>query len=592
MSRQKGLQETQYQHPSWFLPPSTCKQISNWLRTLLTPAFSEGNDGDWSTFSIRLGDDESAQTTRAMLSTAGPQIIAVLSAICNGSTSIAICAASRGGTFNISKASTWNDQGGFNLGLFEANLGYGDVIAELGLDTVGLGLSSALGPSLKDQVVAGIIDERYWYGQLGLSVQPTNFSTFSSPQPSFFQSLYSQKLIPSLSWAYTAGAKYRNKGVFGSLVFGGYDASRFTPNSLSFTFASDVTRDLVVGLQSIVSTDSAGTVTTLMGEGILAFIDSTLPYIWLPESSCTTFEETYGLTWDDESELYLLNASTHNNLLKLNPNIVFKLGNTLSGGPVVSITLPYSAFDLNATSPLVNGSSYYFPLKRAANETQYTLGRTFLQEAYLIADYDRQNFSISQNTWDTEAKEHIVTIHPPSANDTSNSTTPLTPASSHHHPISGGAIAGIAIAGLLALAILALLIFGIHRRRKGLSFFKRLPFLPELPSSSEKPNPAKSAELYSKDNLHSTPELEQTDPRLAKDVKHEMPSPPLPLYRSQQGSVTSASNLSWRSEVPGGPVPVGLMQGVYELGTEDGFGRAELQAGESGVPRIEVISPK
>ena len=526
-----------------------------------------------------------------MVSTTGPQTLAILSAICNGSTSVTTCAASRGGTFNISKASTWNDQGGFNLGLFEANLGYGNVTAEFGLDNVGLGLSSAMGPSLKNQVVGGIIDERYWYGQLGLSVQPTNFSTFSSPQPSFFQSLYNQKLIPSLSWAYTAGAKYRNKGVFGSLIFGGYDASRFTPNSLSFTFATDVTRDLVVGVQSIVSTDSAGTVTTLMSEGIFAFIDSTLPYMWLPESFCIAFEKTFGLTWDDESELYLLNASTHNNLLKLNPNIVFKLGNTLSGGPVASITLPYSAFDLNATSPLVNSSSYYFPLKPAANETQYTLGRTFLQEAYLIADYDRQNFSISQNTWDTEAKEHIVTIHPSSANDTSNSTSPLTNTPSHHRSILGGAIAGIVVAGLLALAVLALLIFGIHRRRKGLSFFKRLPFLPELPSSSEKLDPEKSAELASKDNLHSTPELEQTDKRLAKDVKHEMPSPPLPLHRSQQGSVTSASNLSCRSEVPGGPVPVGLMQGVYELGADGGFGRAELHAGESGVPRIEVKSP-
>ena len=558
---------------------------------MLTFEYSEGNDGDWSTFSIRIGNDAVAQNTRVTISTTGPQTLAVLSSVCNGSSSTT-CASSRGGTFNISKSSTWNDQGGFNLGLFEANLGYDNVLAEFGLDAVGLGLSAALGPSLESQVVGGITADEYWYGQLGLSVQPTNFTNFASPQPSFFQSLYNTNLIPSLSWAYTAGAKYRNKGVFGSLVFGGYDTSRFSPNSLSFTFASDVTRDLVVGLQSIVSTDSSGNVTTLLEEGILTFVDSTLPYIWLPESACMAFEKAFGLRWNKDQELYLLNSSTHDDLLRLNPNVVFKLGNTISGGPVVSITLPYSAFDLNVTAPLVDGSSYYFPLKRAANDTQYTLGRTFLQEAYLIADYGRQNFSISQCTWDTGARERLVAIS--STNDTSNSTTPISSStSSHHHGLAGGAIAGIVIAALLALAIIALLIYGIHRRRHGLSFFARHPFFPELPPSAEKVGQEKYAELDSKSNLHSTPELEQTDTRLAKDVKHEMPSPPLPLYRSQQGSVTSVSGLSGRSEVPGGPVPVGLMQGVYELGGGvDGLGRAELHAGESGVPRIEVVSPR
>lgn len=215
---------------------------------LLTFEYSEGNDGDWSTFSIRIGNDAVAQNTRVTISTTGPQTLAVLSSVCNGSSSTT-CASSRGGTFNISKSSTWNDQGGFNLGLFEANLGYDNVLAEFGLDAVGLGLSAALGPSLESQVVGGITADEYWYGQLGLSVQPTNFTNFASPQPSFFQSLYDKNLIPSLSWAYTAGAKYRNKGVFGSLVFGGYDTSRFSPSSLSFTFASDVTRDLVVDPQ-------------------------------------------------------------------------------------------------------------------------------------------------------------------------------------------------------------------------------------------------------------------------------------------------------------------------------------------------------
>jgi hypothetical protein len=68
----------------------------------------------------------------------------------------------------------------------------------------------------------------------------------------------------------------------------------------------------------------------------------------------------------------------------------------------VNITLPYDAFDLQLSYPYLpnttyaDPSKYYFPLRQAANETQYVLGRAFLQEAYLITDYERNNFSIHQ----------------------------------------------------------------------------------------------------------------------------------------------------------------------------------------------------
>ena len=340
------------------------------------------------------------------------------------------------------------------------------------------------------------------------------------------------------------------------------------------------------------STASAGKVKSLPDEGILAFVDSTLPYIWLLESACRAFEDTCRLTWDHEQQLYFLNSSTHSNLLKLNPTIVFKLGNSISAGPVVVINLPYSAFDLNATAPLVNTSSYYFPLKRAANETQYTLGRTFLQEAYLIADYGHQNLSISQCTWNTGLKEQIVAIHPPSS-ESSNSTDPSPiAAQSHHKGLSSGAVAGIIIAAVLALAIIALLIFDINNRRQGHTFFGRHSLLPELSISADKVEQGKSGELDSESNLHSILELGQTDPRLSKDVKHEMESPPMPLYRSQQGSTIGARGKNWRSEAPGEPVSIGLTRNLYESGGNKRFEMAELHMGESGVPGIQVKSPK
>lgn len=337
----------------------------------------EGNDGAWSTFSMRVGNPD--QYVRAMISTNAPQALVVLSTVCSNPTTE--CLNSRGGTFNISKSKTWNDQGGYTLGLFEANLGYTDVVADFGLDKLGLGLSDTLGPTLGSQVIAASNTGEYNYGMLGLSVQPTNFTNFADPQPSFFTSLYTKGLLPSLSWSYTAGAKYRDKGVFASLVFGGYDSARFTPNSLSFNFAGDSSRELVVGIQSIVATISNGTQYSLLPNGLLAFVDSTLPYLWLPIQACQAFEHAFGLEWNSTAEMYFVSDVVHETLLDLNPTVVFKLGNTEDGGAVVSIALPYASFDLNASSPLVEKETRYFPLKRAANDTQYTLGRAFLQEA-------------------------------------------------------------------------------------------------------------------------------------------------------------------------------------------------------------------
>lgn len=143
--------------------------------------------------------------------------------------------------------------------------------------------------------------------------------------------------------------------------------------------ADDITRDLVLYVQSI--SYSGSTSTTLLTEPISVFIDSTDPNLWLPDSVCDAFEDAFGLTLDNETNLYLVNDTHNTELLNSNAQVTFRLSDVASGGEAVTITLPYDAFALTAEAPLVDNSSYYFPLKRAANSTQYTLGRTFLQEA-------------------------------------------------------------------------------------------------------------------------------------------------------------------------------------------------------------------
>ena len=170
--------------------------------------------------------------------------------------------------------------------------------------------------------------------------------------------------------------------MFGSLTFGGYDRSRFIPNSVPFYLASDTSRDLVVGLQSIHSTVTDGSNTQqhlLLPNPIFTFIDSTLPYIYLPTEACQTFEKNLGLVWNSTTNMYWVNETLHQNLLSKNLEFTFTIGDTKSGGPTVQIVLPYASFDLEIS--LQSDIGRYFPLRRGFNDSQYTLGRTFLQEA-------------------------------------------------------------------------------------------------------------------------------------------------------------------------------------------------------------------
>jgi hypothetical protein len=67
--------------------------------------------------------------------------------------------------------------------------------------------------------------------------------------------------------------------------------------------------------------------------------------------------------------------------MDLNPSITFKLGYEIYGGQSINIVLPYAAFNLQASYPIYSNATNYFPIRRASNDTQYVIGRTFLQEA-------------------------------------------------------------------------------------------------------------------------------------------------------------------------------------------------------------------
>ncbi|KAF4626713.1 hypothetical protein G7Y89_g11441 [Cudoniella acicularis] len=395
----------------------------------------EGNDGPWSTFAIQIGTPP--QTVKVLISTASNQIWAVTPEGCVAGDSIN-CETLRGEVYNYTDSTTYVPNTAnisssiYDLGL-EEQFGLSGK-GRYGFDDVTLGWQGSGGPTLKNQTVAGIATKDFYMGLFGLVPRPSNFTNFNNPIPSFMQNLRNQSLIPSTSWAYTAGNQYRLNSVLGSLTLGGYDNSRFIPNTVYFPLASD----FVVQIQSITTNNSV----SLLSAPLTSTLDSTIPYIYLPNTTCALFEKAFGLIWNDTASLYLLNDTQHTALKTQNPTITFSVSPE-SSTSTVNVTLPYSAFDLTATAPLVNGTSYYFPLKRSNDTVPSVIGRTFFQEAYLIADYDRLNFSISQCNWNGNLSQSIVAILPPSNSTSSTATT------SPGIPI--GAIVGIAVGGLFFL---------------------------------------------------------------------------------------------------------------------------------------------
>ncbi len=427
------------------------------------------------------------------------------------------CQDSRGFTFDVDESSTWFSRGLYELFLYEENrLGlrgnalYGDDSVTLGVQGDGL-------PTLTDQVIAGFATKDFYLGQIGLNPRPVNFTTFNDPQPSFLQSLMDMRGIPSRSWAYTAGAYNNIPKVFGSLTLGGYDAARFVPNNLTFDFGPDISQDFLVAIRSITTDVSE---LPLLPTGIYAPINTLVSHLWLPKEACEAFEQAFGLVWDDESALYLVDDDLHSRLEEQNPTITFRLGPSLNGDSV-DIKMPYSSFDLTASHPLVNGSSKYFPLKRAANDSQYNLGRTFLQNAYLIADFERSNFSVSQALLpESSTSQNLVSILPP-ANLTLISETA-------DESLRGGEIAGIVIgvaATVIGVACFVAWLLRKRRRKERADTDGTEVHRPQLFKRLRKPKLEGDEPTTTRTGKEIEMDAQLTRYELPNTTRHELPSP-------------------------------------------------------------------
>ena len=527
------------------------------------------------------------------------------------------CAERRGAFFSPDVSTSFERVGGnqfYNMPVdAEQYLGIPSATAEVGYDNVSLGLTPGTqsGYALGNQTLFSYAVKQPFLGTFGLRLDPVRLPGFSDVHDSALATIQKSGKILSNSWSYTAGAQYRPRNAFASLTLGGRDLAKFdAKKTVGFQIGIDHTRDLLVTMTNVAISSDADSAPSGSPLPLIMYVDSTITPIYMPQTICNYFESAFGLVWDNSSSLYLVNDTQHNRLTQFNPNVTFTIA---SPSGLVDFVLPYAAFDLTASYPVLgdqedaNRTSRYFPLQRAQNSSQYALGRTFLQEAYLMVDYDRQNFSLSPTQYlsanpQPGQQSTLDVIYPPGYRANVTETQP-----EGSKGISSGAKAGIAIA-VVVIAILAAIaaFFFLRRRRRQRKAEKEQPNADgPLPHEigETKPPDYESAESNSDRNVkgYYGPAVELQGSQ-AKLERHEMPAREGPselddsrrAQKTPAGTTTAAKNrgstvYELDADKPVSPQIGGLTPANVEAGSTRGVSPAP--PGSPEVVSTRGVSP-
>lgn len=422
-----------------------------------------GYEGAFSPVQIRVGTPE--QYLQVFPSTTSAETWVAGQTLCEGTT----CASLRGGIYYTSNSTTWQSLGQYELGFSSSS--QTTSTGDYGFDT--LAISDTI--SASDQVIALVDDDNHWNGHLGLGVQETRFNNNTNYLSLISSLVQNTSTIPSHSYGYTAGAVYQGTGVQGSLTLGGVDTTRFTGNNPWFTLASGYVPSTVVrSIQVSASSPPANWGNSLLSlmsqnEAAAFTIDSSTSFLWMPESVCESIAQALNLTWNANIQLYTFASNTTpQDLAACDLKFTFTLAENSTTADTTSLTISYDAFNLQLSYPFpglfttYNDTKVnYFPLRRANSTQQYTIGRAFLQETYLIVDYERNVFSISQALFpDSSQQPQLSVISRPA-----NSLFPG-PNTSSSSGLSTGAKAGVAVAAVIVTVLIVLAIWFYCFKRK------------------------------------------------------------------------------------------------------------------------------
>ncbi|KAI4151203.1 MAG: hypothetical protein L6R39_002085 [Caloplaca ligustica] len=353
-----------------------------------------------------------------------------------------------------------------------------------------------------------------------------------------------------------------------SLWFGGYDRSRILGPVSSqpytrFDFLMDLL-DIGIGVdngaspfefserQGILRQGSAS-----MGDSTQVILDPQSPYLYLPQSTCDAIASYLPVTYQSKYKLYFWDTKDP----KYQPIITspsylsftFRASNMEQNN--ITVKVPFQLLNLTLQMPIIDTPTQYFPCQPvgAKDSPSYTLGRAFLQAAFLGVHWDedrglfylaqapgpntartpqQQEFnttlSSSTNTWSdtwaghwTPISETRSTIN--STNGTATATASgaaATTSSAAKEGLSTGAKAGI---GLGCAAVLALVAgVGLYLSRS------RSRARTTSEASSQRPAVVKENERQGMKGPDIPPLVQAADPEPVeiqdKEPLHELPT--------------------------------------------------------------------
>ncbi|KAM3084628.1 hypothetical protein ACMFMG_001267 [Clarireedia jacksonii] len=375
-----------------------------------------GPDGPWQAISVNIGTP--AQTIDLL--PGGVWTANILSkSVCSDGND---CTASNAGLFDTSASTSYkqiNDSGTISDTIFASQAGALPMLdgsAHTGLDSLSISIDGSDSETIDDFELL-VIESAHQtltngstyipeVGTLALGAPESNqsFSNINLTGQYLSSALYSQDRISSNSFGLHIGSAALQ--IPGSLVLGGYDESRvfepiITQPASNGTFPLSLV-DLSIAVSEGYSPFSFnGTKSGLLfNKGTAAAsndvlpitIDPSVPYLYLPSSTCDTLASYLPITYEPSLKLYLWNTTS--------PLYI-----------PITTSPSFLSFNIStSTGPLSNTSepTPYFPCQPSTlpsfSTPVWTLGRAFLQAAFFGVNWSA-NFSSSDET-------HSNTQHP------------------------------------------------------------------------------------------------------------------------------------------------------------------------------------
>ncbi|KAF4453278.1 hypothetical protein F53441_4008 [Fusarium austroafricanum] len=333
--------------------------------------------------------------------------------------------------------------------------------------------------------------------------QPDGKSSTNASMPPGW--LWENDYTPSNSYGMHIGSV--NPSMPGSLWLGGYDKNRIIGDVLVSSGSPrgdgitlwDMAIEGVGDHSPFTSKskdDLLGKGNSSISNGLKVTVDGCSPYLTLPKSTCdniaehlpVNFNKDLGLyLWDTKSERYerIVNSATA---------LTFSFISASNTDPI-KIRVPFMHLNLSLSGPIVDNPTPYFPC-HVNNNGRYVLGRAFLQDAFIGANWHPQ----SDSWWlaqapgpKIQATSNVISIEPkektiskggnnwkaswsgvwddkPEPSSTpgkaaSPVTTPEKDESESEPKISTGVKIGIGIGAAIGIIALGLGIFFFWRRR-------------------------------------------------------------------------------------------------------------------------------